>query len=53
MTSATPYRFGPRRGDVVAVRQVRESRRLPDGLAEGDLVRLAGFDHGYWDCEDR
>jgi len=51
MTLPTPYRFGPRRGDVVAVRQLGGSRRLPDGLAEGDRVRLAGFDHGYWECE--
>ena len=48
---ATPYRFGPMRGDVVAVRQVRGSRRLPEGLAEGDRVTLRGFDHGYWDCQ--
>jgi len=52
MTPAIPYRFGPRRGDVVTVRQARGSRRLPEGLAEGDRLRLVVFEHGFWDREN-
>jgi hypothetical protein len=37
-------------GDVVKVTNGAHYQ-LPPGLADGDTVRLIGFDHGYWAVE--
>jgi len=41
----------PKEGQRVKVQHCRGAYRLPEGLAEGDEVRLLKFDCGYWDVD--
>jgi hypothetical protein len=43
--------YAKRPGSLVKVKHCPNGYRLPPGLEPGDVVRIAGFDHGFYTVE--